>query len=193
MNSKIRIHKIIPSTFSNGPGERFGIWVQGCLIRCKGCINPETHDFKKGKLMNNRDILKKIQQRSSKIEGVTISGGEPFDQPRPLLNLIKMIKKFTNLGIILYSGYSYDELMERFHFNDFSNNIDLLISGRFDICKLKPRGLRGSENQTYHFFSDRYNIADIEKTYISELIIKNGEIIITGVDPGFFRKCLGES
>ena len=93
---KIRIHDLIPISNVNGPGKRFCIWVQGCNLNCPNCFNPTTHSFTLGSLYQIEEILQMIVSVKG-IEGISISGGEPFLQSNALLELATMIKKKTNL------------------------------------------------------------------------------------------------
>ena len=87
----MKIHSIISNSTVNGPGNRFVIWTQGCSLDCLGCWNPETHLFKSGNEYQIQDLFSLIIKETT-IEGITISGGEPFDQADELYNLTKEIK-----------------------------------------------------------------------------------------------------
>ena len=99
----------IAKTSVLGPGKRCAIWMQGCNKRCKGCINPEGQDLKGGYEISINTLLDKIFS-FDEITGVTISGGEPFIQYNELLNLINGIKKSSDLDVMLYSGYTLEEI-----------------------------------------------------------------------------------
>ena len=72
----IRLAGLVPESYVDGPGIRFTIFVQGCPHNCKGCHNPETHDFAAGRLADTDRIYNKIKQFPL-VHGVTFSGGEP--------------------------------------------------------------------------------------------------------------------
>lgn len=141
---------------ANGTGCRVVLWISGCNHKCKGCHNPETWDYKYGKLFD-QDAKNIISQWLSKpyIKGLTISGGDPLDRTDnellEILDLCKYIKNnFSNKDIWIYTGFTYEELMEK------SNNIiykilmeiDYLVDGPF-IKELKDLSIpfRGSTNQ----------------------------------------------
>lgn len=105
----IKIAGIIPESIVDGFGIRFSIFVQGCPHKCFECHNPQTHDFKGGKTMKVEDIFQQIK-KSKLIQGITISGGEPFCQPNACLALAQAAQRFGK-NIILYSGYTYEEIM----------------------------------------------------------------------------------
>lgn len=143
-----------------GPGKRAVIWVQGCNLNCKGCINKNLQDFKIVELVSPADLVKKIIN-VKKIEGVTITGGEPFLQPYPLSIFSKLLKKH-NLTIQVYTGFYLKELLEsnNEYVYDFLDNIDVLIDGRFEKDKLEDKQYKGSSNQSIYFFTDTYSIND---------------------------------
>ena len=144
-----------------GPGLRYAIWTQGCEHNCKNCIAPDSHPLgKNGYWMSIEDIYQEIEKEFTEknIRGITISGGEPFLQVVPLKNLIKKIKENTNLDIICFTGFSYEELLKKNNetINYILNNIDILIDGRYIEEKNENNYLRGSSNQNIIFLSDRY-------------------------------------
>jgi anaerobic ribonucleoside-triphosphate reductase activating protein len=176
---EINIHHIIPLTEVNGPGKRFGIWFQGCNLNCKGCFNSETHPFNKGKIIQPVKLLEDIVKQKD-IEGISISGGEPFLQAEGLLELLKLIKNKTDLSILVFTGFSLEKLRENCISNEGIDYIDLLIAGPY-MNNLKTNiPLLSSSNQTIHFITQRYNPSDLEISDIEIIIEKNGLTTITG-------------
>ncbi len=172
-----------------GPGIRFVIWVQGCSIRCKDCWNKEMWSFENKDIISTNQIFDKIKN-TPQIEGVTILGGEPFDQYDELFVLVKNIRK-TNLSIILYTGYLLSEL-EKNNKRGILDFIDILITGRYDKRYRTIRGgLIGSSNQEIHFCTDRYTINDLVNLNESEISIdENGKISILGYEVNDLQQCL---
>lgn len=147
-NTKLRICGIEPASIVDGPGFRYVVFVQGCPHRCPGCHNPESHDFDSGEDMTVDEIYEEIKQNPH-LRGITLSGGEPFCQVEGLLELVKKVKA-DGLTVMSYSGYTYEELLERKDpaTNELLANLDMLVDGKFI---LEQRNLtlvyRGSENQ----------------------------------------------
>ena len=184
MNIKINIYSIIPNSAVNGPGNRFVIWTQGCSLDCPGCWNPGTHSFSSGKYVSQVDLLKLIQNET-KIEGITISGGEPFDQPKELYEITKLIREETKLSQIVYSGYTINEIQKQGEMNIVLSNIDVLIDGRFNSSKISKNGSKGSVNQKHHFLTNRYSIYDFQGQNGLEYHFGiDGSISITGFPIG---------
>ncbi len=138
LDQDIAIHAIEKNSLTNGPGNRMVIWVQGCTLNCPGCFNPETHNPLSGNLLSVHSILQQIKDQQKNLEGITISGGEPLQQLPVINTLCQEIKKQTNLGIILLTGFTYTEAQNLFLFNSLISTIDLLIAGRF-ILKQKNK------------------------------------------------------
>lgn len=108
---KIKIHALIPQTEVNGPGMRFGIWLQGCSRKCPDCYNPEAQDATGGYEMSIEDLYRKIISTQG-IEGVSFSGGEPLDQADDLIELMTKIKENTSLSILIFTAYTMQQLKE---------------------------------------------------------------------------------
>lgn len=142
-----------------GPYKRFAVWVQGCSLGCIGCIASVTHDPKVGEIVDETLLAQQIVSHSD-IEGITISGGEPFEQIEALYKLINAIKSMSKLGIIIYSGFSIEELRQKSKKNNkiqlILEAIDILIDGRYIKHLNDGKSLRGSSNQKVHVLSQRY-------------------------------------
>lgn len=130
----------------DGPGLRTVIWTQGCPHNCKGCHNPHTHSYDKGIWVDTSeiiDLLRKVKLQ----QGITLSGGEPFEQPQALLEIVVEAKKL-GLNVWAFSGYTYEQLMKDEYKKALLTEIDVLVDGRF-VEELKDYRLRfkGSKNQ----------------------------------------------
>lgn len=140
-----------------GPGKRVGIWFCGCPRRCKGCSNPELWEFQERYKTTPETILEMIKNiaKEHKVDGFTITGGDPFYQPDDLKELLKMLKEISD-DIIVYTGYKVNEINPESLFN-----ISVLIDGEY-IEELNDNSLlRGSSNQKVHILdkakADKYN------------------------------------
>jgi len=148
----IRIAGIVRESIVDGPGIRFVVFAQGCPHRCKGCHNEATHDFLAGSECETEKIISEIE-KARLISGVTFSGGEPFSQPDGFLKLAEKLKE-KNIHIIVFTGYTYEELIElqekQESIRKLLDNIDILIDGRFIWEKRDlTQQFKGSLNQRY--------------------------------------------
>lgn len=163
----IRLYGTVNDSIVDGPGLRYVVFTQGCPHHCLGCHNPDSHDIKGGYDQDIFHLLKEIDDNPL-LEGVTISGGEPFIQPRPLIEFVKEIKK-RHLHVMIYSGYTFEEILSM---GEQERNLlamcDTLVDGRFDNT-LKSLSLqyKGSSNQ---------RIIDINAS------LKNNKVILQKVN-----------
>lgn len=137
-----------------GPGNRYGLWVQGCNRRCPGCVAQNSQDPKGGRSVKVSALAWDIL--SSDAEGLTVSGGEPFLQAEALSELITLVKAKKNLGVIVYTGYCLEELEEVPYAKELLSQIDLLIDGPYQRELDDGKSLRGSSNQRVIPLTDRY-------------------------------------
>lgn len=175
----------MPRTRANGPGTRFAIWFQGCSLACPGCFNPATHPDAAREVVPVDDLVDRIAGEADAIEGVTVSGGEPFEQPEALAALVGGLRRRApGLSILVFSGFTRAEIERRPHGPAILAAIDVLVDGRFVERRLRGRGLRGSDNQVIHLLGGRYRMEEIEATPVGEVVIgPDGSACVTGVAP----------
>jgi anaerobic ribonucleoside-triphosphate reductase activating protein len=175
------INNIIRNTKVEGPGIRHAIWFQGCEHACEGCFAQHTWDILQGNEYSVDYVAKELEDC---VDGLTISGGEPFLQ-KESLNLL--LKKINVKSIILFTGFTFEELLESEDQDiyDIIGKVDVLITGRFikDLVE-KKRPFAGSENQRFWFLTDFYSWEDFKNINNSiEIRIKsNGEILVNGME-----------
>lgn len=142
----IRIADIVQESIVDGPGIRMVIFTQGCPHHCPGCHNPQTHDPHGGRKVNVVEIIDQML-RNPLLDGITFSGGEPFDQPDAVARIAQAAKRLGK-DVWCYTGYTWEEILKDYNKKWVLMDIDYLVDGRFDI---KQRTLdlpwRGSRNQ----------------------------------------------
>ncbi len=166
MSDKIRVANYINDSITDGPGLRFTLFVQGCTHCCKGCHNPSTWDLNAGTLMTPEEIFEQFKDNIL-LSGVTFSGGEPFLQAKQLIPLAKMIKD-SGLELAIYSGFTFEEIINDPEKKELLSYAQTLIDGRFE---LENRSLclkfKGSTNQ---------RIIDAQASlFKGEVILETGE------------------
>lgn len=175
----INIHSTIKSSRVNGPGDRFVIWTQGCRKMCKNCYNPETWSHYKNNLVDIDSLVEEI--KNSSVSGVTISGGDPFEQPEELFYLLREIKQLDlSDGVIVFSGYMIEEIRGDSKLEKCLDYIDVLIDGLYIEEKRITNGLAGSSNQQFHYLSDKISSDSIEIDQEVEIHLLGELIQITG-------------
>lgn len=154
-----------PDSIVDGEGIRTVIWTQGCPHHCLGCHNPETHDFNSGALVDLEEIYSIIDSLEGQ-DGITLSGGDPFTQPKACSEIAKYAKK-KGLNVWCYTGYEYERLIELSKTNkdilDLLKEVDVLVDGRFVLSKKTFSAIfRGSSNQ---------RIIDVKKSLKSKKVV----------------------
>ena len=127
-----------------GPGKRLGVWFQGCLIRCPGCVSMDTWAIRPADTTVEA-LLADLSEIAAEADGLTVTGGEPFDQPEALHLLLQGWRMTGRGDVIVFSGYPADTvapIIER-----CPGAIDLLIADPFDATAGQTKPLRGSDNQ----------------------------------------------
>jgi anaerobic ribonucleoside-triphosphate reductase activating protein len=148
---KIALSRIHFPVRTLGPGARTGIWFQGCSIRCPGCVSMDT--WVEDQHVTTLDEVKEALLPSlSQSDGVTISGGEPFDQPEALHALLQWLRDVHSGDLFVYSGYTYEALQQ--HLAAFHGLIDALMTDPFRQDIGQTLALRGSDNQRLFFFTE---------------------------------------
>jgi anaerobic ribonucleoside-triphosphate reductase activating protein len=181
----LNIHSVIDNSRVNGPGLRLVVFTQGCAHGCKGCFNGALHPYDCGEKISPEELLS--SHYSKETVGITVSGGEPFDQPDALYRLLKTAREKYNLSSVVYSGYTHKELLSRESAKECLSFVDVLIDGRFEEGKLEKTLLaRGSTNQKIIILTDKYKLEDFYMPGKVEITIgPDGSITSTGFsDPG---------
>lgn len=144
---KIRIAGIVNDSIVDGPGFRLAVFTQGCPHHCPGCHNPKTHDFEGGRDEDTENILS-VMRDNILLDGITLTGGEPFCQPEACAELAREAHK-AGLNVWSYSGYTFEELYNgKPEWKDLLSELDVLVDGRFILEKRTLEcKFRGSSNQ----------------------------------------------
>ena len=173
---------------ANGPGVRAVIWVQGCTIGCQGCYNNFTHEHAPKKLSSPKQIAEWINSIDG-IEGITFSGGEPFEQALAISSVIELVnsERKTPLSVFIFTGFDFEtlNLSKEHSIQRLLSLTDMLSAGPY-IASLNQENLlwRGSSNQELIYLTKTYSKTDEEKwlndSPIEELVMTDNGIMRTG-------------
>lgn len=150
--SSIWLYRLYHNSVVDGPGRRSVVQVAGCSIRCPGCYVPETHNRGNGRLVSISSIVEELILSRDENDGVTILGGEPFDQAGSVAELVSRLKRY-NFDVVVYTGHTIEKLLAKndSRINYILTRIDLLIDGPFEKSLASGAGeYRGSSNQRLH-------------------------------------------
>ena len=166
-----------------GPGNRVGIWVTGCKRNCRYCMSPELKNRDSGVTLSTERICEIIDEIGD-MDGITISGGEPFLQVKELISLVDRVSEKVNKDILIYTGFAMNELESSYPYEmEFiKSKVSVIIDGEYIAMMDNGKGLMGSENQKIYVYSnfEKYkNIRSCERR--SQSFLYNGKIILIGI------------
>lgn len=136
-----------------GPGRRIGLWTRGCAKHCPGCMSEDLKEMDPRREVPLLQLIHAIDAiwASQPVDGVTVSGGEPFDQAEELEALLRHLRTKTN-DVLVYTGYTMAEIDADPRKAAAAKPAGVLITGRYVKELNDGRALRGSSNQQIHFF-----------------------------------------
>lgn len=186
MTTEIAISRLHWPIRTLGPGERVGIWMQGCSIRCMGCVSMDTWSPGQG-VTTVEAVVEAIQPWLERASGITISGGEPFDQPKALIALLRAIRAMSAADILVFTGHSREAIAE--HLVEAKGLLDALISDPFDHIASQTLPLRGSDNQRLHVltplgalrFAAYAHPAHTEERHLDLMFDDDGTVWLAGI------------
>jgi anaerobic ribonucleoside-triphosphate reductase activating protein len=186
VTTEIAISRIHFPVTRLGPGRRVAIWVQGCSIRCPGCISVDTWAHGRG-WTDVSKVLDAITPWISIADGFTISGGEPFDQSDALTTLLVGIRKLSTADILVFTGHPLEVIGPKLCSMD--GLIDALIADPFDETAPQTLALRGSDNQRLVLltvlgrerFGDYERRMDRRERAVDIMFDDNGEVWLAGI------------
>ena len=207
--TNLRIHHWISNVRDTlGPGLRSVVWVQGCTLKCPGCMVPETWAAEGGQIVDPEALLAEmlantqteqeagrgLDREIAEVEGITVSGGEPTEQPEAVAKLLAAAQR-AGKNTWVYSGYRLEELAAR---NDPAVDLllahtDVLVDGRYEVGRAGTLAWRGSQNQRILRLSERIpaSAISVEPTCRVEVRLNDvGELLVIGVPPPGFLKNL---
>jgi anaerobic ribonucleoside-triphosphate reductase activating protein len=195
-----RVHAVEPRSRANGPGVRFVVWSQGCTLGCPGCFNPQTHPARPprggagggpaagtaGGWMAGQwpaaELAAAAAGQAGQVEGVTLTGGEPLQQPAAVAAFCAEIRACTGLGIIVLTGYARAEIEADPGRAAAVADADMVIAGRYNSRLRIGAGLRGSANKQYWARTGRYTPADFDAVPDLEIAVAaDGTVTVSGM------------
>ena len=185
--TRLRVAAFEPRSLANGPGVRAVLWVQGCGRRCPGCFNPGFLSSEGGRDVSVDEVVAWIaaaaQSESGPIEGLTFSGGEPFDQASPLAQVAGAARA-QGLGVLVFTGHPWEDLETSADpgWRALLAATDLIVAGAYERERPGTHPLLSSANQRLVFLTDRYRHHDFGcKRRIELRIAADGTVRASGL------------
>ena len=178
---QLNLAHLLPRSAANGPGERFVVWVQGCSLRCPGCWNRDTWSSEPRLQMSVDDLVAEILGTPG-IEGVTLTGGEPFEQAPGLASMCRRLRS-GGLSVMAFTGYRLPELIAPDQL-ELLNLCDIVVAGRYvRTRRVVDQRWRGSANQSVHYLTNHYTPSTAPDTICEVHLAPDGGMHITGFPP----------
>jgi anaerobic ribonucleoside-triphosphate reductase activating protein len=159
VDDAVAVARLLTRTRAEGPGERTAVWVQGCTIRCPGCFNPHLWTFRGGWRVPVNTLAAQIIAAGT--QGLTLLGGEPFDQAPALAKVAAAVRE-AGRSVMTFTGYTRTELHAAAAAGqrgvaDLLAQTDLLAAGPFLADRIDTaRPWVGSTNQELVLLSERF-------------------------------------
>ena len=148
------LNRIMWPVHNLGLGRRVGVWVQGCSLACPGCVSESLWPAGGGSDTDVRRLAEWVVGQPD-VDGVTVTGGEPFEQYAPLVAFAAYAKRLRpGLHVQVYSGFYLREIERRHPDRAYARVLDVLVDGRYVRQLHEDRNVRGSANQTHYRFED---------------------------------------
>lgn len=171
--SVLNLAALLKDTRMVGPGVRDAVWVQGCTVGCPGCANQAYLPHEPRVRMPVPRLLAHLRTRRRWIDGVSVLGGEPTEQPAAVAALLRGTREL-GLSTVVFTGHLYERLLESPAHRDLLAHTDLLIDGPYLAARHAPDlHWRGSTNQRLLRLSNRFTERDLEPP------AANGEIVVS--------------
>lgn len=172
-----------------GPGERIGIWFNGCRHRCPGCSNPELWEQQDRYKVSSDVLVSLINQicQTHKVDGFTLTGGDPFMQPETLAQLLPVLSEIS-ADILVYTGYDYNTISQMYP--EVISLIGVLIDGKYIESRNIGLPLRGSDNQNIIILKEQlqdkyHNYLESAQNEIQNFTTLDGVISVGIHKPGY--------
>lgn len=188
----MKLGRILYPVRALGPGERIGIWLQGCKRNCPGCANPELQSFE-GKEVPKEMVLGMCRAaiKDYSLTGITVTGGEPLLQPEELDYLLGGLKDLCD-DVLLFTGYRLSEIEKEDmpHIKNLLTNVSVLVDGEYIREENHGEILRGSSNQIIHYLDEskkeKYEAYIATDRRIIDSFAAEDGIVSVGIHPGEF-------
>lgn len=177
----MQIGYIVYPVLTLGYGKRIGLWLCGCGKECKNCMSPELRSTDNGQEIQLEDLIKKIEKWTKEADGITISGGEPFDQSHELAKLVKWLIDNRLDDILIYTGYRTEWLLEVSEDCRYCiESAAAIIDGEYIPEQNDGKGIRGSKNQSIRVnrYQERYENVLTMQRYQQSILLSDKMIVI---------------
>ena len=176
---ELKLYSLAYPVTALGPGRRVVLWVAGCPLRCKGCITPHLLSADAGRSINVNRLAQHLLQLPVPLDGVTLTGGEPFAQAEALTALLRLVKAGRpQWNVLTFSGFTLGQWQRGDTAQQqLLQQVDILIDGPYLAGRPGRHPLTASANQQLHLLTPR---AQTLKPALETLAVNTANL---GVNP----------
>lgn len=154
------------------------VWLKGCALACPGCFNPHLWDPKGGTEVSVRALAERIHAVAG-LRGVTLSGGEPLEQPEAVIELLGRLER--RLDTVIFTGFSLEEIKADAKKAPVLACVDLIVAGRYVRELGSDQNLwAGSSNKGVHALTGRIRVEETPEARVEVFIGPDGQATTTG-------------
>ena len=148
----LSVNRIAYPVTTLGPGRRLVLWVQGCSLRCEGCVSADTWNEDLGTCVDATGLALTVSElvTDEHLDGLTITGGEPLQQPEALAEFLRRFREHCGreVGVLVFTGYEQDDVQS--YFRSITSLADAFVCGPYMKGLAQDDGLIASANQTVY-------------------------------------------
>jgi anaerobic ribonucleoside-triphosphate reductase activating protein len=186
MPSLLKVAAILERSLANGPGERFVVWTQGCALACPGCFNSQLWPQSGGLLMDTADLAERINALPG-LRGVTLTGGEPLEQPDAVTALFSRLNR--RLDTVIFTGFTKAEIASDPRRAPVLAHTDLIVAGRYEKEKASSENpWAGSSNKEILALTGRIRLDEGPEARVEAVIAADGSVMLTGFPSGQLKR-----
>lgn len=187
---RLQVARVLSPITALGPGRRVAVWVQGCTLACQGCASRDTWDAAAGSTVEVDDLaatLTRLYADDPSLSGLTVTGGEPLQQPEAVAALLRAVRASTGalgreLDVLVFTGYAVGAARRRAP--DVLGQADAVVAGRYLPAQAAEGYLIGSANQRLELLTPlgerRFGELGATATRM-QAIAADGDLVMVGV------------
>ncbi|MFT4187313.1 MAG: 4Fe-4S single cluster domain-containing protein [Aeromicrobium sp.] len=184
--AELSVHRLAAPITSLGPGRRAGLWVQGCSIGCAGCASTDTWDGADGQRLPVSTLARQVADLldGEALDGLTISGGEPFQQADALadcLDLLRAAGALADRDVLVFTGYAAPRA--RRLSTRLWEHADAVVAGPYRADQPGDGWLRASGNQQLLHLTPlgHERFVDPERATTVNVTVSGGSLVMAGL------------
>jgi anaerobic ribonucleoside-triphosphate reductase activating protein len=174
---RLSVGGVLERSAANGPGERFVVWTQGCSLGCAGCFNAQLWPRRGGRRLSTAVLARRINALDG-LRGVTLTGGEPLEQPEAVCDLLARLDR--RLDTVVFTGFTLEEIRSEPRRAPLLALADLVVAGRYERGQASDANpWAGSSNKAVVALTGRVGAAEYPQARVEAGLAADGTVTRT--------------